>query len=201
MAKYHKSEIIKRPIEKFGTNVKKTAWSSILESLSILALGILFIIWPDTMIQFIAYIIGAIFLVKGLIDIMVYFMDQKNAYSNLLLSGLIAACIGLAALVAGPNIADIFRIIIGIFLIYEALVRVSSAVKLYYAKINLWKFVAILAFIIMVLGIFVIANSAAAIIGWIMVVAGAISIISDAIFIKYVDKIMEVLTGPADKKK
>ena len=132
MAKYHKSEIIKRPIEKFGTNVKKTAWSSILESLSILVLGILFIIWPDTMIQLIAYIIGAIFLVKGLIDIMVYFMDQKNAYSNLLLSGLIAACIGLAALVAGPNIADIFRIIIGIFLIYEALVRVSGAVKLYY---------------------------------------------------------------------
>src|SRR5437868_3162761 len=101
-----KAEVIKEPIEKMGTNVKQTAWTSILESLATLIVGILFVIWPDTMIWASAYIIGILLLFKGLFDIMTYFMNKKNIFGNLLLSGLISALLGISALIAGPNIAN-----------------------------------------------------------------------------------------------
>lgn len=201
MAKNPKTEMIKRPIQKMGANVKQTAWTSVLESLVTLILGVLFILWPDVMIQAIAYIIGVMFLAKGLFDIFAYFMDKRNVYSNLLVSGLAAILIGVAALIAGPNIANVFRIIIGIFLIYESVVRLNSAIKLYYAKINLWKLVAILALVIFVLGVFVTVNNTAAVIGWAMVVAGAIGIIGDIMFIQQVDNLVEALTGAIDGHK
>ncbi len=194
-----KAEIIKRPIERMSGNIKQTAWASIIESFATLLLGIFFIVWPDVMIQAVAYIIGAIFVVKGLLDILTYFMDKRNMYSNLLFSGVVAFLIGIAALVAGPNIANVFRIIIGIFLIYEALSKLNSAIKLYYANINLWRFVAALALIILFLGIFVLVSDTAAIIGWIMVVAGFVSIVGDVMFIQQVDKVVSAITGSIDK--
>ena len=194
-----KAEIIKRPIERMGSNVKQSAWSAAAESLLTLIMGILFVVWPDTMIQAVSYIIGAIFIIKGVFDITSYFVDKKNIYSNLLFSGVVASLIGIAVLVAGPNIANLCRIIIGIFLIYGALSKLNSAIKLYYAQINLWRFVVVLALIILVLGIFVLVNDAAAIIGWAMVIAGVIGIISDIMFISEVDKVMSALTGSIDK--
>ena len=196
-----KAEIIKRPIEKMGSNVKQTAWASALESFVTLVLGILFIIWPDTMIQLVAYIIGAVFIIKGCFDILTYFMDRRNVYSNLLFSGVVATLVGIAALVAGPNIANVFRIIVGVFLIYEALSKLNSAIKLYYAKINLWRFVAALALVVLVLGIFVTTSDTAAVFGWAMVIAGCIGIVGDVMFIRQVDRVIEVLTAPLNGSK
>lgn len=193
-----KAEIIKRPIERMSSNIKKTAWTQAAESCITLLLGILFIIWPDFMMQAVAYIIGALLIIKGCFDILTYFMDKRNIYSNFLLSGVVSALIGVAALVAGPNIANVFRIIIGIFLIYEALSKLNSALKLYYAKIELWKLVVILALIILVFGIFVLFNDTAAVIGWALVISGLISIISDIMFIGQVDKVTAAINGQID---
>ena len=195
-----KVEIIKRPIEQASSNIKKSAWSSAFESFAILVLGILFVIWPDTMMQAVAYIIGAILLVKGGFEIISYFIDEKNTFSNLLLSGLVSTFIGIVVMIMGPNIANVFRIVIAIFLIYESLVRVSSAVRLYQAGLKIWEAVAILALIIMVLGIFVAVNDAASIIGWALVVAGLMGIIGDVIFIRQIDKVVASITGSFSKE-
>ncbi len=152
------------------------------------------------MIQAVAYIIGAIFVVKGTFDILTYLMDKRNIYSNLLLSGVISTLIGIAALVAGPNIANVFRIIIGVFLIYESLVKLNSAIKLHYANINLWRAVVVIALIILVLGIFVTFNDTASVIGWAMVFAGIVGIIGDVMFIQQVDKLTATITGRTSKK-
>lgn len=189
-----KTRPIAHSIKKMGSNVKQSAWTSIMESLVTLILGILFVIWPDFMIKIVAYVIGVVLIAKGVFDLATYFSDKRNVYSNLLLSGIISTLIGIAALIAGPNIANVFRIIIGIFLIYEALTKLNSAIKLYYAKINLWRFVLSLALVILVLGIFVTFNDTAAVIGWTMVIAGLIGIISDIAFIQQVDKVVEILT-------
>ena len=194
-----KAKIIKNPIERAGDNIKKSAWSSTMESLATMLLGVLFIAWPDLMIHLVSYIIGAIFIIKGLFDILTYFLDKRNIYSNLLFSGVVATLIGIVALVAGPNIANIFRIIIGVFLIYEALSKLNSAIKLYYAQIGLWRAVATLALIVLILGIFVIFNDAASIIGWVMLIAGAIGIISDIMFIQQVDKVVDTVSTPVRK--
>ena len=192
-----KAEIIKRPIEQVGIDVKKSAWSAVIESLVILILGILLIVWPDTMIKIISYIVGAFFIVKGGFQVISYFMEngQNDFFNNKLLSGVVSILIGITALVIGEDIANIFRVIIGVLIIYESLVRVSTAIKLHAASIDIWKYVLIIALIMMVLGVFVTFNSGAVvtIIGWMMVVTGLIGIVGDVMFIQHVNTIIEKL--------
>lgn len=194
-----KAEIIKHPIERIGSDVKKSAWSSAAESLITMILGILFIIWPDTMMQAVAYIIGGFLIIRGAYNIMVYFMDN-NVYSNLLLSGVVSTLVGIVALVMGPNIANVFRIVVGVFLIYESLVHLNNAIKLHHAGVNLWRVVTVFALVILVLGIFVVFNETAAVIGWAMVIAGLIGVAGDLMFINQVDRVVEYLTKPLSKK-
>ena len=189
-------------IEKAGDEVKKSAWIATFESFSILVLGILFIAWPDFMIKAVAYIVGTIFIIKGGYEIINYFAEkgQNDFLNNGLLSGIICVLVGIVSLVMGPNIADVFRFILGVFIIYEALVRMNTALKLHSVGIGIWKAVLVLSLVVLVLGIFVALNNIATIIGWAMVVAGLIGLIGDIMFIQQVDSVVDKLTKTLDNK-
>lgn len=191
-----KVEIIKRPIEQVGGDIKKAAWSSVIESLAILILGILFIAWPDMMVKIISYIVGAFFIVKGTFQIINYFVEkgQNDFFNNGLLMGVISALIGIAALVMGEDIANVFRVVVGVFIIYESLVRINTAIKLSAAGIGVWKYILLLSIIILVLGIFVTFNDVTTVIGWMMIISGIIGIIGDTLFIQQVNNVIEKLT-------
>lgn len=194
-----KAEIIKRPLDQVSGDLKKTAWSAIIESLVLIILGILFLVLQDTMVQILAYIVGAFFIVKGGFQIINYFMikGQNDFLNNDLLAGVVSVLVGIAALVVGDNIANVFRIIIGIIIIYESLVRINTATKLAAAKINVWKYIIIIALIMLVLGVFVTFNQGAIItlIGWMMIATGVVGIIGDVMFIQHVNQIVDKLTG------
>lgn len=191
-----KVEIIKRPVEQIGGDIKKAAWSSVIESLAILILGILFIAWPDMMVKIISYIVGIFFIVKGAYQIINYFVEkgQNDFFNNGLLMGVVSALIGVAALIMGEDIANIFRIVVGIFIIYESLVRINTAIKLSAAGIGIWKYILLLSTIILILGIFVTFNDVTTVIGWMMIVSGIIGIIGDTLFIQQVNNVVEKLT-------
>lgn len=193
-----KTEIIKRPIEQVGSDIKKSAWSAALESLILIILGILFLIWPDAMIKILAYVVGIFFIVKGGFQVITYFMEkgQTNFFDNRLLFGIISILIGVTALVIGDKIAGVFRVIVGILIIYESLVRINTAIKLSNAGVSSWKYILIIALIMLVLGIFVTFNSGAivALIGGIMVITGIIGIVGDAMFIQQINTVIEKLT-------
>lgn len=191
-----KVKIIKRPIEQIGSDIKKAAWSSVIESLAILILGILFIAWPDMMVKIISYIVGIFFIVKGAYQIINYFVEkgQNDFFNNGLLMGVVSALIGIAALIMGEDIANIFRIVVGIFIIYESLVRINTAIKLSAAGIGIWKYILLLSTIILILGIFVTFNDVTTVIGWMMIVSGIIGIIGDTLFIQQVNNVVEKLT-------
>lgn len=193
-----KVEIIKRPVEQISSDIKKTAWGAVIESLALIIIGILFIALQDVMVQVLAYIVGAFFIIKGGFQIINYFIEkgQNDFFNNNLLAGVVSTLIGIAALVIGDDIAHVFRIIIGIIIIYESLVRINFAIKLSSAKIDAWKYILILALVMLVLGIFVTFFEGAVItlIGWMMIITGIIGIIGDAMFIQYVNTITEKIT-------
>jgi len=194
-----KVEIIKRPIENISGNLKQSAWAAVIESLVTAILGIFLIAWPDVVIKVIAYVVGIFFIVKGAYQVINYFIakGQNDFFNNDLLSGVVSVLVGVAALVIGEEIANIFRIIIGIWMIYESLVRINTAVKLHAAGIQVWKYILILSLIMLVFGVFITFYSGAVVtlIGWIMVLVGIIGIVGDIIFIQYVNTIVEKLTG------
>ena len=193
-----KAEIIKRPVEQIGGDIKKSAWSAIIESLAVMVLGILFIVWPDTMIKVLAYIVGAFFIVKGGFQIITYFMSggRNDSFDNGLLYGVVSILLGITALVIGEDIAGVFRVIIGVIIIYESLVRINTATKLATAGISTWKYILLLALVMLVLGIFVTFNTGAvvALIGGLMVATGIIGIIGDVMFIQHINMVIEKLT-------
>lgn len=191
-----KVEIIKRPIEQIGSDIKKSAWSAVIESLAILILGVLFIAWPDMMVKIVSYIVGIFFVIKGLFQIINYFVEkgQNDFFNNGLLVGVISILIGITALVMGEGIANIFRIVIGVFIIYESLVRMNTAIKLNAAGIGIWKYILLLSIVILILGIFVTFNDVTTVIGWMMIVAGLIGIVGDTIFIQQVNNVVDKLT-------
>ncbi|MBR3115798.1 DUF308 domain-containing protein [Candidatus Saccharibacteria bacterium] len=193
-----KAEIIKRPVEQVSNDIKRSAWSAVIESLALIVLGVLFIVLQDTMIRVLAYIIGTFFIIKGGFQIINYFIEkgQSDFFNNGLLSGVVSVLIGLAALFVGEDIANVFRIIIGVIIIYEALVRINTASKLATVKIDSWKYILIIALIMLVIGVFITFNTGAVVtlIGWMMILTGVIGIVGDAMFIQHVNSLVEQLT-------
>jgi len=194
-----KVEIIKRPVEKLGGDIRKSAWSAAFESFVILVLGILCIVWPDMIVKLIAYIVGTFFVVKGGIAIINYFAEKgpSDILNNKLLSGVVCVLIGIAAFVIGQDVAHVFSVIIGIIIIYESLVRINSAIKLRAANVDSWVQIAITGLIMMIVGVFVTfgAGGVVPLVGWMMVLTGIIGIVGDVIFMQHVNMVVDKLTG------
>ncbi|MBQ3474538.1 DUF308 domain-containing protein [Candidatus Saccharibacteria bacterium] len=198
-----KVEIIKRPVEQVSGDIKKTAWSAVIESLALIILGILFIVFRDTMVHILAYIVGVFFIVKGGFQIINYFMEkgQNDFLNNGLLSGVVSVLIGIASLVIGDDIAHVFRVIIGIIIIYESIVRINTATKLASAQVGAWRYILIISLAMLVLGMIItfVEGAGAALVGWVMVITGIIGVVGDVMFIQYVNTIVEKLTGNSGK--
>ncbi|MBQ1298502.1 DUF308 domain-containing protein [Candidatus Saccharibacteria bacterium] len=194
-----KVDIIKHPVEKIGSDLKKYAWSAIFESLITMVMGVLLIVWPDTVIKVVTYIVGVFFIVKGAYQVINYFLvkGQNDFFNNNLLSGIISVLVGLTLLLIGEEIAHVFRVVIGIWLIYESLVRINTSIKLHAVNISAWKYVLILALFMLIVGIFITFYSGAVVtlIGWMMVLAGIVGVVSDTMFIQYVNKMADALTN------
>lgn len=194
-----KVEIIKRPIEKISWDIKKSAWSAAIESLMVMIFGILLVAWPDITVLVVANVLGAIFIISGIYQIINYFVvkGQNDFFNNGLLIGVVALLLGIAAIVIGEDIANVFRIIIGIWMIYESLVRVNTAIKLHAVNVKVWSYILIIALVMLALGIFITFNSGAIVqlIGWIMILIGAIGVIGDIMFLQQtnivIDKILK----------
>lgn len=193
-----KIEMIKQPLENISAEMKKSAWFSIIEAVLIIIFGIFLVANPGVTTLVLANVLGTIFIVTGLYQIINYFIvkGQRDFFNNGLLIGVVSLLIGIAMLVAGEGIAGVFRIIVGIWLVYESLVRINLAIKLQAAAVKNWGFVLAAALLMLALGLFVTFNAGAVmqLIGWMMITTGIIGIVGDAMFIRQVNVVVEKLT-------
>ena len=175
--------------------LKKNGWTNILLCAVFAIIGIFMIINPTSATKVISYILGGILIVVGAIKIINYFVAKGNAdfYNNDLLYGIIAIIVGLITIFYSSLIESVFRIVIGIWIIYSGLLRLSLSLKLHSAKINIWSTSLILSIIMIIGGLYMIFNSGTLIltIGIIMLIYSIMDLIESAIFVKYVDKVMK----------
>ena len=194
-----KASVIKKPINNISGELKKNAWLIIFESILTIILGILLIVWPDVVVKVIAYIVGSFLIIKGVYEVINYFIvrGHEDFFNNGLLNGIVAILLGITLFLIGEDVANVFRLVIGIWIIYESLVGINMAIKMHAVKISAWKYILILALIALVVGVFVTFNQGAviALVGWMIVLSGFISIVSGIIFIQYINKITDALTS------
>lgn len=170
---------------------KSTGWLAILESLVIGALGVLLLINPNGMVKTIFYVVGIFLIIKGVYKIINYFAvhGKYDFYNNDLLYGIIALVFGIVAVVLWEQLGKFIGIVVGAWMIYGALVRMNTAIKMHTAGIKEWFYVLLLSMVMLALGIYMIISTGAilTIIGWVMIAGAVIGIIDDVIFIRHLD--------------
>lgn len=174
--------------------LKKTGLESVITSLVFAVIGILFICNPEGTFTFATTILGLIFIIGGIIKIINYFKNRGilDFYNYELIYGIIAIIIGIVVIVYSNALETIFRIIIGIWIIYSGIMRLLLASKLKAIESQSWKPVLIIAVIMLICGLFITFNSGAIImtIGIIMLIYAIMDLIEGFVFIRNVDKIL-----------
>lgn len=172
--------------------LKKSGWTSILESIVFAILGIILVCKPEGTVKMITLILGTVFIVTGICKIINYFSSKgiNDLFNYDLIYGLTSIVIGIIAMVYMNIIGSIFRIIIGIWIIYTAFVRINASLQIKRLGSKAWGYSLILALIMFVCGLYIVINSHAIIvsIGIIMIVYAVIDIIENIIFMKNVNE-------------
>ena len=175
--------------------LKKSGWSDILVSVVFAWIAIFMIVKPDSATKIISYILGGIFALYGVIKIINYFVakGKYDFYNYDLLYGIIAIIIGLITIFYSGLIETMFRMVIGIWIVYSGLLRLSLSFKLHSAEVPIWSASLILSILIIVGGLYMIFESGALIvtIAIIMLMYAIIDLVESVIFVKYVDKMMQ----------
>lgn len=85
----------------------------------------------------------------------------------------------------------VFRIVIGLWIIYSSLIRLGFGMKLKNGKIDSWKVVLALAICMLIFGIYIVFNANAVIrtIGIVILAYAIVDLVESFIFVKNVDKI------------
>lgn len=174
---------------------KSASWMAILESVVIGALGVLLLINPDGMFKVIFYVVGIFLIIKGVYKIINYFAvhGKYDFYNNDLLYGIIALVFGILAVVLWEQLGKLIGIAVGAWMIYGALVRMNTAIKMHTAGIKEWFYVLLLSMIMLALGIYMVISASAVpmVIGWIMIAAAGIGIVDDILFIRHLDAVAQ----------
>lgn len=172
---------------------KKTGWISILTSIIFAVLGGILIWKPNETIKVISYILGSIFIIIGIAKTINYFLSKGKyeLYNYNLVFGLMAVVLGIVTICCSDTIGAIFRIIIGIWIVYSSLVRFNLSLKLKSMDVKMWIYSLILAMLMFVCGLYIALNSGSVVmtIGIVMVIYSIIDIVEDVIFMKNVKEI------------
>lgn len=173
--------------------LKKTGLSSLLISIIFAILGIVLIKNPDETVKFISYILGITFMMVGLYKIIIYLRskDKFDFYNYDMTFGIIAMILGVVTIVYSKQIGALFRILIGLWIVYSSIIRIDLAYKLKLANLNVWIYSLILAIAMLLCGMFIIFNSGVIImtIGIVILVYSVLDIAENLIFLKNVSNL------------
>lgn len=182
-------------IEKVENFLKKAGWMSFFGAIVMVLSGVALIAWPDLMAKLLAYVIALVLAISGLYKIINYFVarGKYDFYNNDLLAGVVALLAGIFVVVFSEQLAGVFRVAVAIWMIYSALSRMNTALKLRTFGAKSWVSILLLAVVVLALGVFVLLYNGAVImlIGWSMVLAGLIGVVEDAVFLRDVDAIFK----------
>ena len=167
---------------------KKTEGISLLISIVFAIIGIILIINPEGMMQAISYILGIGCILAGIYKIIETATNKisGNLYSNDMVYGIMAIIVGIIVMVFSGTIGAIFRIIIGVWIIYTSLINIISALKLKDINSKNWIPTLVIAILMLICGLYVIVTSGAivATVGVFILIYSIMDIIETLVLLK-----------------
>jgi len=158
---------------------KKLKWNLIVMSVLYLALGIFLLMVPGTALNVVCYALGGVVLLGAVIQLVRYFLVERGIFQSqlTLISGLVCLALGGFLILRSD-------IVVRLFVIFDSLGRVQSALELRRCGYGSWKGFLLLALLSVVLGVVMIVDPFGAMetlvmaIGVILIIEGALNLLS-----------------------
>ena len=172
--------------------LKKSGWTDIIISLIFIIFGIMLISRPEAIVSVISILLGAIFIVMGVLKITDYYSNGKQD-NYLIAISVVMILIGIIIMFCADIILSAFRILIAIWIIYSGILNLQTTIVWKDYKSRLWLLTLLLSIATIGVGIYILVNSGAIMqtIGIAILVYGIVNIIESFIFIKKVDNYLE----------
>lgn len=157
--------------------LKKMRNSLIIMSVLYLILGIIMLIFPTEVSDFICYLVGLMFVFLGVSAVVMYMKeDEKTPFSSFtLVFGILFGAFGVYIVLNPKLLASFIPLVVGVFLIVDSISKLSLSFDLKKIQYKNWWQMMIVAFVILTCGIFLLTNPFAVVKVSIMVI-GAILI-------------------------
>ena len=164
--------------------MKNLKWNLILMSLLYLALGIFLLAVPGTALNIVCYALGAVVLICAAVQLVRYFTASHKVFQSqfTLISGLVCLGLGGFLVLRSDLVVRILPVVFGLFVLFDSLGRIQSALELRRCGYASWKWFILLALLSVVLGGIMIFDPFAAMetlvmgIGIILIVEGAFNL-------------------------
>ena len=166
--------------------VKKLKWNLVLMSLLYLGLGVFLVMKPGTALNIVCYALGGVVLACAAVQLVRYFAVERGVFQSqlTLVSGIVCLALGAFLIIRSDIVVSILPIVVGLFVIFDAIGRVQNALDLRRCGSDSWTGFLFLPGLSVVLGVVLVANPFGAMetlvmaIGIILIVEGAINLLS-----------------------
>ena len=136
--------------------LNKFLYSSIIISIIMFIIGLIFIIYPEVSFTTITYILSILLIVNG-----IYFLIEKESsifFSSFLTLGVIELLLGIIMLVNPDIVKTLFPIVAGIIMITKSTLDLRLSILLYRNNISSWVSLLICSIISIICGLIIILN-------------------------------------------
>ena len=147
------------------TKKKTQSAGSLTSALLFILIGVLFCIFQSGMLGILLYVVGALLIAKGVLDVL-----AKNV-----VAGVIAAVAGIAVIVLGGTLVGIALVVLGVVILINSIRNIWEMLKRKYTLMEL-----VGAVLAAVIGVLLIANGWG-MVNWLFIVIGVALIADGAI--------------------
>ncbi len=173
--------------------LKENSYESIFISCVTIILGIIMIIFSNNVLDIISYFLGIGIIINGILKIFYYikFQGKYNIFNYDLSMGILNIILGIICIIFKSEVQSIFRILIGIFVIYQSIINITLATKIMYVDKTAGTISLFLSILMIVCGSFIIMTKGlvVATIGYILIVFAIMDIVECIIFNRNLKKL------------
>lgn len=173
--------------------LRKEGVSSIISSIVFAILGIILINNADAAVKLVSYILGGLFVVMGIYKILIYLKEKGNEdfYNHDMVYGIGLILLGIITVTYISELGLLLRILIGMWIVYSAMLRISLSLKLKKTSSNIWVWSLTFSVIMLLCGLYTlfVPNAIIVTIGAMILAYSILDICEAIIFLMNVRKI------------
>lgn len=155
---------------------KKIKWDSIILSILMLAVGVLYVVLPSKAGDVTITVFGIMLIVAGLVSCVRYFMYDRFLSDHILIISIVMLVLGIFTLIYPKSIQAILTIVFGLIIVIDSISSICDSVYLLKVKVYDGIILIILSIITAILGVMVMFSNFESV----MVFAG-VSLIIDGV--------------------